>query len=200
MRRLFRKMSPGGAGSSAESSQTDSSAYTVGIQNPRDWFQVYNTIELTGTYYQAGPDDKEQRALSKSNTRLMELEIANMMRQGQATVPNEAIASLRLQGIVYAIPDFIDRTYWKYWTDILGESGLMQHAKVIPQSYAIMQYYLDCGALSVNYSHAGPGSVVVVLNCEEILVDCVPFSLQLVSPDYVEVVELGTSSMAEMTG
>ena len=123
-----------------------------------------------------------------------------MMRQGQPATPNEPIASLRLEGIVYALPDFLDRTYWKYWTDILGECGLMQHAKVIPQSYAIMQYYLDCDAISLSYSQVAPPSVVVVLHCDEMLVDCIPFSLQLVSPDFVEVLELGTSSMAEMTG
>ncbi|KAK2731117.1 hypothetical protein CKAH01_09188 [Colletotrichum kahawae] len=132
-------------------------------------------------------------------TQRIESEIAHMIRRGHNASPAGGVVFLRLDGLVYALPNFLERTFWKEWTQILEESRLLQYAKVIPHSYAVMQYYLNSGAIRCEGLGAVP-QVVVVLNCDEMMVDCIPYFLEAASADFVQITEHRSSYMAEMTG
>jgi hypothetical protein len=132
----------------------------------------------------------------------IEQEIAQLADPGQATHEHGQIATKELENIVCSLPDFLIRTAWRFWANLLVESKLMQHAKVIPHSVAVVQYYLHCGALKLGAGTQSPSATVVVLNCGEMLVDCVPYLLKGGPTTYshVDVCSCKTSYMAEMAG
>ncbi|KAJ4327346.1 hypothetical protein N0V84_002245 [Fusarium piperis] len=132
----------------------------------------------------------------------IEQEIAQLADPGQATHGQDQITIKELENIVYSLPDFLIRTAWKFWASLLVESKLMQHAKVIPHSVAAVQYYLHCGALKLEAGREFPSATVVVLNCGEMLVDCVPYLLKggPTTFSHVEICACKTSYMAEMAG
>ncbi|KAI5459319.1 hypothetical protein BGZ63DRAFT_406620 [Mariannaea sp. PMI_226] len=196
---VFRKMIPFAR---KVSPLADTSVYSVDVSSLRDWLDELGTGEMTGEHVSLFGDMKELHNICATAARHIELEIANLLRQGQVMEDSGTIASLRLERLVYALPDFIDRTAWMFWTSILAECPLLQHAKVIPQSFAVVQYFLDNGLLFPNYEDLEQNIQIpiVVLNCGEMLVDCIPYYLQKVSPSFVKITESPSSYMAELTG
>lgn len=176
----------------------DDQVYTVYPQSPRNWLEELHTSEMTGDHLSVTGSDSMK--FLEDETRRIELEIANLMRAVQTMSPSNAVTSLRIEGLVYAIADFYERMTWENWTRTLGACPLMQHAKVIPISYAIMQYYLYHGMLQLRPNDYLPNAVVVVLHCDEMSVDCMPYSLQAVSTEYAEIRELPTTFISEVCG
>ncbi|KAK1957301.1 hypothetical protein LY78DRAFT_647987 [Colletotrichum sublineola] len=176
----------------------DTSGFTVCSPSPRDWL---NEFGINGDVSQLIADESELLAAQQAATTQIEAEVANVLSRGQSTAAPGTFKSLRLEALVYVLPDLLDRISRAVWTKALEESPLLQHAKVIPQSYAIVQHYLSSGQLVLD--HGDPDrfkSVVVVLNCEEKLVDCTPYSLEAVSHELVEIRDLQSSYMAEIAG
>ncbi|KAH7160376.1 hypothetical protein B0J13DRAFT_493970 [Dactylonectria estremocensis] len=197
MRTLVRRMSP--LFTRKESLLTDTSYFTVDLSHPRNLIDESGR-DMTGARYLVA-EEKELLSQLETEIRQIELAIANLLSHSQSLSSLDFASSLRLEGLVYTIPDFLHRMSWEIQSKALAECALMQHAKVIPHSSAVVQYYLDRGDLVISQQDLDtPNEVVVVLNCDEVLVDCAPFFLQLVSHDYVEITEMSTSYMAEMAG
>ncbi|OBR15070.1 Hsp70 family protein [Colletotrichum higginsianum IMI 349063] len=177
----------------------DTSGFTVDSSSPRDLLNDFGTLGDTSRLI---PDERELLARQQAATAQIEAEVANILCRGQSIAASGTFNSLRLEALVYVLPDLLDRTSRELWTKALEEAPLLQHAKVIPQSYAIVQYYLlTSGQLALD--HTDPSkfeTVAVVLNCEEKLVDCTPYSLEAVSGDLVEIHDLQSSYMAEIAG
>ncbi|KAM0418856.1 hypothetical protein ACHAPT_012221 [Fusarium lateritium] len=181
---------------------TDISDYTVDQPGPRNWINTANIDPNTGEY-QVPYNPEFLSSGFAFDMSWIEQEIAQLVDPGgQATHEHGQIATKELENIVYSLPDFLIRTAWRFWANLLVESKLMQHAKVIPHSVAVVQYYLHCGALKLETKTRPPSTAIVVLNCGEMLVDCVPYLLQAKSAtyDHVDVYACKTSYMAEMAG
>ncbi|KAK2058715.1 hypothetical protein LY76DRAFT_592996 [Colletotrichum caudatum] len=176
----------------------NTSGFTVHLPSPRDWLHEFDTIRDMSRLV---ADEGELLAAQQAATAQIEAEVANILSRGQSTAASGTFNSLRLEALVYVLPDLLDRISRAVYTKVLEEPPLLQHAKVIPQSYAIVQHYLSSGQLALE--HANPDrfrSVVVVLNCEERIVDCTPYSLEAVSDELVEICDLQSSYMAEIAG
>ncbi|RSL92144.1 hypothetical protein CEP52_013989 [Fusarium oligoseptatum] len=184
-----------------QSPLTDISDYTVDRQGPRNWTNTANIDPKTGEY-QVSYNQEVLRSGFAFDMSWIEQEIAQLADPGQVTHEHGQIATKELENIVYSLPDFLIRTAWQFWANLLVESKLMQHAKVIPHSVAAVQYYLHCGALKLEAGTEFSSATVVVLNCGEMLVDCVPYLLKgrPTTSSHVDVCACKTSYMAEMAG
>ncbi|KAI8725182.1 hypothetical protein NCS52_00088800 [Fusarium sp. LHS14.1] len=184
-----------------QSSLTDISDYTVDRSGPRNWPNTATIDPRTGEY-QVSYNPEVLSSGFAFDMSWIEQEIAQLADPGQATREHGQIATKELENIVCSLPDFLIRTAWRFWANLLVESKLMQHAKVIPHSVAVVQYYLHCGALKLEAGTQSSSATVVVLNCGEMLVDCVPYLLKGRSTTYshVDVCSCKTSYMAEMAG
>ncbi|TDZ27074.1 hypothetical protein Cob_v000480 [Colletotrichum orbiculare MAFF 240422] len=196
MRGFFRKASP--YSSRKPSPLADTSGFTVDLPSPRNWRQNVASVESMADLV---PDETGLLGAQQAAAAQVEAEVTNILCRGGQS-PLGTFRSLRLEALVYVLPDLLDRASRELWTGALEESALLQHAKVMPQSYAVVQYYLGSGQLVLD--RADPDdrfeSVVVVLNCEERLVDCTPYSLEAVSDSFVEIHDLQSSYMAELAG
>ncbi|KAK2041417.1 hypothetical protein LZ31DRAFT_472411 [Colletotrichum somersetense] len=178
----------------------DISGFTVHLPSPRDWLHEFDTIRDMSRLI---TDESELLAAQQAATAQIEAEVANILSRGQSTAASGTFNSLRLEALVYVLPDLLDRISRAVWTKALEESPLLQHAKVIPQSHAIVQHYLSSRQLVLD--HADPDrfrsvQYVVVLNCEERIIDCTPYRLEAVSHELVELRDLQSSYMAEVAG
>jgi hypothetical protein len=128
--------------------------------------------------------------------RRIELAIADQLRGGPVS---SSVAALHVDAVVCTLPDIVMYPeLWPLTSEALADCPLFQHAKILPHSAAMAQYFLDTGAL-------GPpsqltGSPVLVLTCDCFLVESTPHVLQAVSPDHVEIAEFDTWYMAELAG
>lgn len=184
MKRIIRKVSASYF-SRPESPLTETSTYTVNLPSPRNWPDELGDSEMIQDYMHLFIDSRDLRQRYLTSTRQIEQQVASLVKTTQL----DRFASLRLEGIVYALPDFLGRALWGFLTMILAECDLMQHAKVVPHSIAVVQYYLDCGALALDDPSSNGQTTAVVLNCDEVLVDCAAYNLQAVSEEYVEISE-----------
>ncbi|KAK1973567.1 hypothetical protein LZ30DRAFT_765164 [Colletotrichum cereale] len=176
----------------------DTSGFTVDSPSPRNWLNDFDTMDDMSRLI---ANEKELLAGQQAASAQIEAEVANILSRGQSNATSGTFNSLRLGALVYVLPDLLDRTSRELWTRALEAPPLLQHAKVIPQSYAIVQYYLSSGQLVLD--HADPArfeSLVVVLNCEEKLIDCTPYSLEVVSHHFVEIHDLKSTYKAELAG
>ncbi|KAK3374305.1 hypothetical protein B0T24DRAFT_577253 [Lasiosphaeria ovina] len=117
--------------------------------------------------------------------------------------PSSSVTSLRINAVVCALPDvLLDPQMWEMSSSSLADCPLLQHAKVIPHSFATIQYFLNSGALTlISPSPNNPtSSGAIVLNCHDTLVECTSYILQHVSSDYVEVEDSDSLYMAEIAG
>ncbi|KAI8673857.1 hypothetical protein NCS55_00707400 [Fusarium keratoplasticum] len=184
-----------------QSPLTDISDYTVDRSGPRNWTNTAKVDPRTGEY-QVSYNPEALSSGFAFDMSWIEQEIAQLADPGQAAHEHGQIAIKELENIVCSLSDFLIRTAWRFWANLLVESKLMQHAKVIPHSVAVIQYYLHCGALKLETGTQPPSATVVVLNCGEMLVDCVPYLLKGRPTTYsqVDVCSCKTSYMAEMAG
>ncbi|KAK3367969.1 hypothetical protein B0H63DRAFT_405141, partial [Podospora didyma] len=140
--------------------------------------------------------------------RRIELEIASTILWPHTptnTIPSQsAVTSLRINAVVCALPDvLLDPQMWPISSSSLADCPLIQHAKVIPHSFAIMQYFLHSGALSFQSSlpdNEPTSSDVIVLSCHDTLVECTSYVIQQVSSEYIEVSDSDSLYMAEVAG
>ncbi|KAL2687277.1 hypothetical protein Neosp_004831 [[Neocosmospora] mangrovei] len=149
-----------------QSPLTDISDYTVDRSGPRNWPNTATIDPRTGEY-QVSYNPEVLSSGFAFDMSWIEQEIAQLADPGQATHEHGQIATKELENIVCSLPDFLVRTAWRFWANLLVESKLMQHAKVIPHSVAVVQYYLHCGALKLEAGMQSSSATVVVLNCGE---------------------------------
>ena len=132
--------------------------------------------------------------------RKLELGIAEQI---QGLVGLSSTGRLRVGVVVCALPDvLVDCMSWPLTSGSLADCPLFQHSKVIPHSFAIIQHFLDTGALVLPPSSPGSWAShnVVVLSSDDWIVECTLHVLEAVSPDLVEVMESDASYFAEVAG
>ncbi|KAK0625944.1 hypothetical protein B0T14DRAFT_599420 [Immersiella caudata] len=197
MRKLIRRMKSN-IGRGKGTGDSGNSEFTVDIANPRLWSRDPLKPSVPASLLPPNFITSPEVNLT-AELRWIELAIAEQMHQALA-VPSLA-GAVRVDGIVCALPDFlVDPLYWPLMSSFLADCSLFQHSKVIPHSFAVMQYFLDIGELTLPPSQPGnPVSHnVLVLNCGDWIVECTSYALQVVSPYLVEVVESDPTYMAEV--
>jgi hypothetical protein len=194
MKRFISKLKPYGA--KKESPLTDTSSFTVDSASPRNWLEEFQNLEQEGE----GHAELVQDPIIAAETKAIEVQIANQIRQGKA----EAVSTLKVDAVTYSLPDLVHRTLWRPWSSHLADNSLFQHAKILPHSMTIVQYYIETEAHSFNsldqYSSNPNPRAIIVLNCDNILVECVPYTIWKTEAQTINVAECPTSLMMEMAG
>ncbi|KAK1827460.1 hypothetical protein QBC39DRAFT_361660 [Podospora conica] len=196
MRKLIRRMKSN-IGRDKGTGESQNLAFTVGVSSPRLWSRdpvdISPPASLLPTSYIVS--DGCLRATLRATLRLMEITIAEQIQQAQQ------VGAVRVGSVVCTLPEFLlDPLAWPGASGSLADCSLFQHSKIIPHSFAVMQYFLDTGELCLPPSD--PNNPVwhnvLVLNCDDWIVECSSYVLQGVSPEFVEVMESDSSYMAEV--
>lgn len=196
MRRLIRRVR-------SNVGRRGSDTGTVNVFHPRLWSKDPVDISESGAasaHHALCPDLHLGTSMGEQ-LHQMELAIADHIRRDHVETP--VAAALRVDAVVCTLPDMmLDPRGWLATSETLASCPLLQHAKVLPHSLAVMQYFLDVGALAPPPNPA-IASHVLVLTCDDLLAECTPYTLwQAASPHHwhVEVAEFDMLYMAELAG
>jgi len=203
MKKLIRRMkSNAGRVSEQSTNPTDALQPAINPFDPRVWRKGSATSRTEERHLlrEFGLHSGIMDALPDQLRRL-EGEVATHIRKDhhQGVELPSSVAAVRVNAVVCALPSVLlnDAQTWSASSSTLADCPLLQHAKALPHSLAIIQYFVDTGALELT---ASQGVVVIVLNCDETLVECTSHILQLVSNDHVEVTDADALYMAELAG
>ncbi|CAM1510854.1 Fc.00g083670.m01.CDS01 [Cosmosporella sp. VM-42] len=175
--------------------------YTTSLLSPRNWLQELGPKELAGESVKYFSYDMDVAAKYSTNMRWIERDVASLIAQRRGVTQVESFTPFHLDGLIYALPDFTYRLDWKIITDTLTKSPLLQHARIIPRSIAVVHYYLNSGALALDeLGKDNEPKAIVVLNCEDYLVDCSPYLAEINPQGRIKIIESQTSYMAEVAG
>jgi hypothetical protein len=187
MRKLIRKVKPNAGRRGATG--------TVNVLHPRIWSKDPVDISGATNAHHTLCIDYQGSSAMIDQVRLIELSIAGQLRKDYV---ESSVAALRVDTVVCTLPDvMLYPEAWPATSETLADSPLLQHAKVLPHSFAVMQYFLDTSAWvppPLSASH------VLVLSCDDSLVECTRHILQPISSGHFEVKEFDMLYMAELAG
>ena len=125
----------------------------------------------------------------------LQLDIAKFLHRSGAGFPGQT----RLDTVACVIPDIAYWRAWRHTTGLMRCNSLLRHARVLPQSLVVSQYFIQSGLIS---SEAfiplnGRPRTIVVLSCDRSLVECSSYSAMTLPNGDLELVELsvGCSGM-----
>jgi hypothetical protein len=160
------------------------------VSDPRLWSkdQTASGVSESGHYSFDLDDIIGTTVTMAEEASQMELAIADLLR-GESVEPSVSVAC--------TLPDLM--LYPQAWcATITALAGCprLRKASLLPHSSAIIQYFLTTGALAPPTPSA---SYVVVLSCDDWMVECTTWALHPVSASRVEVKAFDMSYMAEPT-
>jgi len=120
----------------------------------------------------------------------LQLDIAKFLHRSGAGFPGDT----RLDAVACVIPDTAYCRAWRHTTGLMRRNSLLRHAKVLPQSLAVSQYFIQAGLVASDIfglPNYGRPRAVVVLSCDRLLVECKSYSTRMLPNGDVELVELG---------
>ena len=130
-------------------------------------------------------------AAATTASRLGDLETAIAKLVGEKTgngMENRAVAAVAI-----TVPDILLRRAAKVLGYRLWANSLFKHAKLLPSSLAIAYYFIKSKAISLARfkTQAQKPGILVVLNCDEVLVECNSYSLKVLDGTRVELSPTG---------
>jgi hypothetical protein len=107
----------------------------------------------------------------------------------------------KLQSIGVSVSDTVLTRAGKVLSYRLGHNPLFRHARLMPSSLAIAYYHFKSKSLSLerwkNYRELT--RTLVVLNCDEVLVECTSYSATNINDKFVELIPMAPTA-AELCG
>jgi len=145
-------------------------------------------------------DNIDTTATTQSRLGDLEITIARWV----ARIGGEGLPCTKIRALAISVPDILIPRAAKVLSYRLAANHLFRHAKLLPSSLAIAYYFIKQRALSFENVKAQTQRprVLMVLNCEEVLVECTPYSLRIVEAPNgtgVELAPLG-SGKADLCG
>lgn len=138
-------------------------------------------------------------ATATTSSRLEDLETAIARWAGE--IGGDHFAWKEIRAVAVSVPDILIRRAARVLSYRLGANSLFKHAKLLPSSLAIAYYFIKSKAISLEHLRAQsqkPG-VLVVLNCDEVLVECTSYSLKVLEDTRMELAPTGLAT-ADLSG
>jgi hypothetical protein len=138
-------------------------------------------------------------AAATTSNRLIDLEAAIARWVGEIT-GNES-AGRSISAVAVTVPDILLRRAAKKLTYSVRANSLFKHAKLLPSSLAIAYYFIRSKDILLKHlkTPARKPGILVVLNCDEILVECTSYSLKVLDGTKMELLPTG-SPMEDLIG
>jgi hypothetical protein len=107
----------------------------------------------------------------------------------------------KVQSIGVSVSDTVFTRAGKVLSYRLGHNPLFRHARLMPSSLAIAYYHFKSKSLSLEpwKNHRKLTRTLVVLNCDEVLVECTSYSAKNINDKFVELIPTGLTA-AELCG
>lgn len=133
-------------------------------------------------------------AAATTSSRLEDLETAIARWVGEIT--GSELASGAIAGVAVSVPDVLLRRAAKVLSYRLAANSLLKCAKLLPSSLVIAYYFIKSKAVSLEHlkAQAQKPGVLVVLNCDEILVECTSYSLKVLEGTRMELSPTGSAA------
>ena len=165
---------------------------------PRFWLDETGEAGFSGQSWNFIGDSAMNPSVYATELQMQEFELCQLLSKDKEGSP---LSEQQLNSMVYTIPDFLHRMGWEWLTNMLSDDNLMRHARVIPHSIAITNFFFHWGGLNLENlrDHTVPRSIVV-LNADEIMVDCTPLIFQPVSPLHIVMWEYQQGYIGECVG
>lgn len=199
LKRLLRKMGP--SSNKEKGSLTDLSYFQLDTRHPRFWLTEIGEREFLGSKWDIFNDPDLDDAVHHRWFQGQEWDISCLVSAGR---PHDAPSpgQRHVSSVVLSIPDFVDRIGWDWLVTLLARNDLLRHAKIIPHSVALVQYYLHTGLLTSVWPDDArePSTVVISLCTDEMVVECCPLTLHKASHSSIEIRECPEAFMAEANG
>jgi hypothetical protein len=142
-----------------------------------------------------GPDWMDNfDAAATSSSRLEDLETA--IAQWTREITEASTARKPFGPVAVAVPDILIRQAKRVLSYKLEAKSLFEHAKLLPSSLAIAYYFIASDDTLLEYLKAQnqkPG-FLVVLSCDEVLVETVSYSVKFLADGRMELLPTGTAS------
>jgi len=131
-------------------------------------------------------------AAATTSNRLIDLETAIARWVGEITGNKSAERSV--SAVAVTVPDILLRRAAKKLTYSVGVNSLFKHAKLLPSSLAIAYYFIRSKDILLKHlkTPARKPGILVVLNCDEILVECTSYSLKVLDGTKMELLPTGS--------
>lgn len=138
-------------------------------------------------------------ATAATSSRLEDLETAIARWVGE--IAGNDFAWTRIKAVAVSVPDILIRRAAKVLSYRLAANSLFKHAKLLPSSLAIAYYFIKAEVISLEHLKAQTQKprVFMVLNCDEVLVECISYSLKILENTCVELLPTG-SATADLCG
>jgi len=168
------------------------------MPNPRFWLDEAGEGGFSGQSWHFIGDSAVNPSVYATELRMQEFELCQLLSKDKEGSP---LSEQQLNSIVYTVPDFLHRMGWEWLTNMVSDDNLMRHAKVIPHSIAITNFFSHRGKLNLeNLGNPTVPRCIVVLNADDIMIDCTPLILKPVSSLHIEMGEYQQGYIGECAG
>lgn len=125
-------------------------------------------------------------ATATTTSRLKDLETAIARWVGEITGNDSPWT--KISAVAVSVPDIMIRRAGKVLSYRLAANSLFKHAKLLPSSLAIAYSFIKAKAISLERMKAQSHNtgVFVILNCDEVLVECTSYLLMILDNTHVE--------------
>jgi len=134
-------------------------------------------------------DDFDAAATTSDRLDYLETAIARLVNEMTGNKSEcRAVAA-----VAVTVPDILLRRSAKVLGYRLWANSLFKHAKLLPSSLVVAYYFIKTRIILQNHLKAQPAKpgILMVLNCDEILVECNSYSLKVLGGTQMELSPIG---------